>query len=332
MPQLTTVPAAARNQSPPASKGPPKWQPITSFPQFSLLSPEIRLMIWKLHIAGPRIVTICEGYQEVNQRDMPKDIDLDLCLNTIREPSIRDHNPHTDHAMLYFDVPLVIQTIPTLFHICRETRFEAKKIWDTLYFASTRAWELFTRTPTGGLGLFMGRRLLGSEDGHEQPTEAAVAYNAALNTQMLRQYRTKDPDGRLLNEMENTLKYLAFGGSKEITQPRALLGQLHRFWKLKMLLLAKTRGWQFRNRYRRFMLSDANESFLKRHWRVQSAQCKDHDEWLQRKEEFEHISLPRIEYVAESTMKKKLQLNEGFDENFRARPRPPNNFDKLLLM
>jgi hypothetical protein len=349
--RMPTARTAEKNNPPSQSEDSPEWQPLTSFPQFIRLSPEIRLMIWKLHMPGPRIITITEGCRGFDQEDMSKDIDLSLWNGSTRQSSTRYHNPHNDRAVLYFEIPLVIQTIPTLFHICHETRAEAKKIWsfhyhrhsqrpqviinpsrDTLYFTSVRAWELFTRTSTGSVGVFVARRLLSSEDGHKEPTVVARAYNAALTTKLVRQHGEMYPDRELLTEMEDTLKYLAIGGSKDIATPRHLSSQLWRFWKLKMLVIEKTVGWQYRDQFRRFILSDANEVFLKRHWRVESTQCKDHDEWLERKEEFEHIALPRIEYVGEGTMNRRLRADEGFDENFRAGSRPPNPFDRLLLI
>ncbi|TGO24353.1 hypothetical protein BPAE_0105g00200 [Botrytis paeoniae] len=301
---------------------------------FSKLPLEIRTRIFKYALPGPRIITIDVKYSQMEDSEIGDDLALELRLSQESWEKKREdkhfreklglHDPKDHHMILEVERAVAIQTIPALLHTCSLSRTVALEYYqffkrgkklsicidfniDTLHFQSHRAWKFFTQKPGELSGRLLRTIMIASNSqwGYEDGDRYTMNYNVFLNDLFDIKY-TKERDHigldtACIDEMAEKMKFLALGGESDWNCHPDWVMSLVNFWKLKKL------WWRF--------LDDAlgTEDDLKQEWKRLAAGVDNKEEWLARKEEFTHVTIPEVQRISFEDLQTRQRLGEGFD-------------------
>ncbi|TGO38509.1 hypothetical protein BHYA_0073g00180 [Botrytis hyacinthi] len=301
---------------------------------FSQLPSEIAEKIFNYALPGPRIITIDVKYSQMEDSEIRNDLALELKSSQESWEKRREdkhfreklglHDPKDHHMILEVERAVAIQTIPALLHTCslsRKVALEYYQFWrqgknlticidfksDTLHFQSYQAWKYFTQKA----GEFRGRHLRtimiasNSQWGHKDGDRYTINYNVFLNDLFDVKY-TKErcyymrSDTAFIDDMAEKVKFLALGGELNWSWRPNWARLLRNFWKVKKI------WW-------RFMDDMPVEDGLKQEWRRLAAGIDNKAEWLARKGEFTHVTIPKTQRISFQDLQTRQRLGEGFD-------------------
>ncbi|TEY45514.1 hypothetical protein BOTCAL_0330g00080 [Botryotinia calthae] len=311
-------------------------QGATQIPaSFSTLPLKIQMRIFEYALPGPRIITIDVKFSQMEASEFGEDLLLELDLYQEAWEKKREdkhfreklglHRPRDHHMILEVERAIAIQTIPALLHTCALSREVALKHYqflsrgeklsicidfdfDTLQFQSDHAWKFFTQKPGELIGRYTRTTMiaLNSQWGYEDGDRYSLNYNRFLNEIFeIKSCRERDHinvDTAFIGEMAQKLKFLALGVPPNC-HPEWLMS-FTKFWKLKKLWW---RSWNDSPD------TTATEDDLILEWRRLAAGFINKEEWLARKEEFTHITIPKIQRISVKDLQTKQRLDEGFD-------------------
>ncbi|KAF5869772.1 uncharacterized protein Bfra_010972sa [Botrytis fragariae] len=303
---------------------------------FSRLPLEVSTRIFTYALPGPRIITIDVEISKMEDSEIWDDLALELESSQKTWEKKREdkhfrekqglHDPKDHHMILEVERAVAIQNIPALLHTCSFSRQVALKHYqflnrgkkltvcidfnvDTLHFRSRRAWGLFTQKP----GELIGRRLRAimiaskSKWGYEDGDRYNINYNVFLNDLFETRYcKERDDislDTAFIDEMAEKVKFLAIGGESDWSWSPDWMMTLVNFWKVKKI------WWRFLD----YRPGTNTEDDLKLEWRRLAAGIDNKEEWLARKEEFIHITIPKVERISFEDLQTRQRLGEGFD-------------------
>ncbi|KAF7905374.1 uncharacterized protein EAF01_005895 [Botrytis porri] len=303
---------------------------------FSRLPIEISTKIFKYTLPGPRIITIDVKICQMEDSEIKDDLALELeSAQKAWEKKREDkhfrekqglHDPKDHHMILEIERAVAIQKIPVLLHTCSLSRKVALSHYqflsrgpklsvcidfnaDTLHFQSRRAWELFAQKPGELNGRLLRSTMIASNSkwGYKDGDRYNINYNLFLNDLFETRYSKERDDISLetacIDEMAEKVKFLALGGGLARSWSPAWKMLLVNFWKVKKI------WW----RLLEYRPDDHIEDDLKQEWRKLAAGIDNEEEWLARKEEFTHITIPKTQYVSLEDIQAKQRLGEGFD-------------------
>ncbi|KAM0142029.1 hypothetical protein ACHAP3_002022 [Botrytis cinerea] len=311
-------------------------QRATQIPaSFSRLPLEIRMMIFDYALPGPRIITIDVKFSQMEASEVGEDLILELDLYQEAWEKKREdkhfreklglHHPRDHHMILEVERAVAIQTIPELLHTCALSREVALRRYqflsrgeklsicidldfDTLQFQSDRAWKFFTQKPGELIGRYTRTIMIafnsqwGCEDGYRYSLNYNRFLNEIFETKYNRERDHINVDTAFIGEMAQKLRFLALGGPTGC-HPDWMMS-FTKFWKLKKL------SW---TSFNDSPDTTATENDLILEWRRLAAGFINKEEWLDRNEEFTHITIPKIQRISFRDLQTRQKLNEGFD-------------------
>ncbi|KAF7946312.1 hypothetical protein EAE96_009313 [Botrytis aclada] len=296
---------------------------------------EIQRKIFRYALPGPRIITIDIRDIRLRKSEIPDDVALEVKLSKKAWEKKREdknfrekyglHSPKGHLMIVKFESAVAIQTIPALLHTCSVSRKVALRHYqflsrgknlsvcidfniDTLHFQSRRAWKLFTQKPGELSGRIIQTKMIASNSkwGYPDGEIYNLNFNLFLNDRLEEKYCKRSNfinlDTACIDEMAEKVKFLALGGVSEWSCSPEWAMSLVNFWKLKKL------WWRF--------MDDApgtTEDELKMEWRRLAAGINNKEEWLEKKEEFTHVVIPKVQRITLEDLKTKQRLGEGFD-------------------